>query len=129
MRMVFVLGRNPFMVSDGTGIAHDTDDILAEVKAHDDLLRVDAVHKDGGEGNSAIVHDVWRVLPSKYSALFYAKVQVRVPCLRHICAQLFCAHGRAISSLPRAGYFLCQMCLPGRRLHLSGSFLQVCIVR
>lgn len=77
MRMVFVVGRNPYMVSDGTGVAHDTDAIKAELEVNDDIVRVEAVHKDGTDGRSELMHDVWRVLPRKFHAHFYAKAQVR----------------------------------------------------
>lgn len=76
IRMVFVLGRNPVMLTDGTGVTHDTEEVAAEAKAHGDLLRVDALHKDGSDGRAQLMHDLWQVLPVKYSAYFYAKAQV-----------------------------------------------------
>lgn len=80
--MVFVLGSNPFALSDGTGLVHDAPEVVEEVAAHEDLLRVEAQHKAGSDGRSEVMHDLWRVLPLQHNAYFYAKVQVRLPCRR-----------------------------------------------
>eukprot|EP00892_Ulva_mutabilis_P001197 jgi/Ulvmu1/11078/UM007_0260.1 len=75
VRVVFVVGSNPFALSDGTGLIHDSPEVRAEAAQHDDLLRVQSQHKAGSEGRSEVMHEVWRVLPLLYNAHFYSKVQ------------------------------------------------------
>jgi hypothetical protein len=82
VRVVFVLGVNPTSVSNGSGKTPDSDEVVAEVERHKDIMRVKARHTSGNEDKSELVHNLWRAFAALHDAHFYVKAQVRVcpPC-------------------------------------------------
>ena len=76
VRIVFVMGTNPWQESDGSGVASDTEAVRREEEEWGDLLRVPSVHHAGSEGRARIIHDLWRRLPLQHDAKFYIKANV-----------------------------------------------------
>jgi hypothetical protein len=74
---VFVLGANPFQLSDGSGVPSDSKAVKQELAQWSDFVRVPTVHQPGSEGRSQLMHELWKRLPLQHIAQFYVKAQVR----------------------------------------------------
>jgi hypothetical protein len=85
VRVVFVIGRNPVVVEDGTGVVADTEEVKREADEFGDVLRVRAIHTPGNDGRSALIHDLWRAFAATEDAHFYVKAQARTRLEPRLC--------------------------------------------
>ena len=76
VRVLFVMGSNPWQESDGTGVASDTEAVREEEAQWGDFLRVPVVHHAGSEGRSRVIHELWKRLPLQHEAKYYIKANV-----------------------------------------------------